>query len=121
MPSVMPVANAASRSAFEANLIVVVTLVMPFVSWKVTVMIDGSLPMETSMSPASKICVCTIFACGVTSRTSFAIAEEEQQIDVNCSRCMILTPRDPGDGGYRDPDLLGQHGGRKPSASDQVE
>ena len=26
-------------------------------------------------------------------RSSFAIAEEEQQIDVNCSRCMILTPR----------------------------
>ncbi len=26
-------------------------------------------------------------------RSSFAITEEEQQIDVNCSRCMILTPR----------------------------
>ena len=44
MPSVMPVENAASRSAFDAYLIEVVTFVIPLVSWNVTVMIDWLTP-----------------------------------------------------------------------------
>jgi len=41
MPSVMPVENAASRSACEAYLIEVATFVIPLVSLNVTVIIDG--------------------------------------------------------------------------------